>query len=188
MKKIILLTVLGPLFYSACVCRSCDDDLLTPEEGRREQVIAEQINDKIHEELQGEGFFKIASRYAYEPEPFISDSYSTILYHYTNIDDVRNVICRMVKEYLIAYNNNERIRPLLQDPITPDNLRISVYFFDNNHDTLPAPYISLVECVHGKISYYMLNDDEVSERVWHECYEDARSQTPCILDKECRLN
>ncbi len=179
MKKIIMLSVLVPLFYSSCAGRSSDDHFLTPEEAMRERSIAKKINDKIHEELQAEGFFKIASSQKYDPETLIYDSYSTILYHYTAIDEARNVICRVIKEYLIAYNNDELILPLLHNkPITTDNLHISVYFFDNDHDPLPGPYISHVECVDGEIAYYVLNDDEVSEQVWNECYEEVRSLTP----------
>lgn len=180
MKKILILSAVVPLFYSSCVCTSPDENnpRLTHKEAKKERSIAVQIKDKIFEELQGEGFFKIASSDKYDPDTFICDSYSTILYHPTSIEDARKVICRVVKEYLIAYNNDTRILALLNNaPITTDNLHISVYFLDNNHDTLPAPYISHAECIHGQISYYMLNDDEVSERVGHEFYEDARPLT-----------
>ena len=178
MKKFILLSALVPLLYSSCVSTCSHEPLLTPEEARKELAIAKRINDKIHDELQTEGFFKIASTSKYEPEPFICDSYSTILYHHTDVEDIRNVICRVVKEYLIAYNNNTHIFGLLNDtPITTDNLHISVYFFDNDHDTLPAPYISRVECSNSQITYYKLNNDEVSEPAWTESYDNARSLT-----------
>lgn len=178
MKKILALSALVPLFYSSCVCTNSHEPLLSPEEARKECRIAKKMNDKIHGELQAEGFFTITSTSTYDPNPFICDSYSTILYHHTDVDDVRNVICRVVKEYLIAYNNDKHIFPLLNDtPITTDNLHISVYFFDNDHDTLPAPYISRVDCSNGQITYYKLNDDEVSEPVWTESYENARSLT-----------
>lgn len=177
MKRILILSAVLPFLYCSCVRNS--DTGLTPEEARREQRIAGHINAKIHDELQGEGFFKKDSDAMYEPQALITDSYSTILLHYTEVDEVRDVICRIVKEYLIAYNNENQIRPLLgYKPITTDNLNISVYFYDNDHDTLPAPYISQVECVRGDINYYRLNDDEVSERIAQETYEDAMPLTP----------
>ena len=176
MKKLLLLTA---LLVSSC-CTTCRDDCgLTPEEARKERALAHQMNERIHDELQGEGYFTMDSTEYYGCPPYISDSYSTILYHYTAIEDARNVICRIVKEYLIAYNNDASIRPLFHGgPITPEDLHISVYFYDNNHDTLASPYISRVECNQGQINYYILNDDEVSERVSQEPYEYARDRTP----------
>ena len=92
----------------------------------------------------------------------------------TEIDDVRDLICKVVNQYLIAYNNNESIRPYLcHYPVTAKNIHLSIYFYDKSHDTLPSPFISRVDCKRGKIHYYMLNDDEVSRVVQTEDFEEA---------------
>ncbi len=167
MKKFILLSAL--LYIS---CQGPERYCLSPEEVKIETSIALEINDKIHEELQADGFFITSSREMPCPTLSITEKYKTIIYPYREIDDVRRVITKVVDKYLIAYNNSRAIRPYLCCyPVTADNLHISIYFYDKNQDTLPAPYFSQVECKFGTINYYMLDDDEVPRLVESECFE-----------------
>ncbi len=176
MKKILLLSAFIPFFFSSCVV-STADRITNMSEPSKDFPIAAQIKDKINQDLMKEGFFLTNSHGDYHPTiNLICDDYSTILYQYDDFDDVRQLICGVVKKYLIAFNNDAQVRPLLHDyPITPENLQIAIYFFDNNHDTLPAPYISLVECKNGTIEYFVLNEDEVSTCVLSEPFDDACS-------------
>ncbi len=174
MRKIALLSVILPLFYSSCSGPATNDCGLTPEDVKIERSIVLKINDKLHEEMRKDGFFSTESKGCVEPRLCICEKYDTILYHYTEIDDVRDLICKVVNQYLIAYNNNESIRPYLcHYPVTAKNIHLSIYFFDKSHDTLPRPFISRVDCKRGKIHYYMLNDDEVSRVVQTEDFEEA---------------
>lgn len=162
-----------PLFFTSCSERSSIDPTITIEEAQNDFHIAQTIKGKINDDLAKDGFFLTTTHGDYHPKiNLICDDYSTILYQYEDVEKVRELIYSVVKKYLVAFNNDATIKPILHNyPLTEENLQISIFFYDNEHQTLSAPYISSVACKNGVIRYYVLNDDEVPTEIAQEPFD-----------------
>jgi hypothetical protein len=90
-------------------------------------------------------------------------------------DGARAFIVPMLQLFLQRINENKEIRPFLQNyPFRIENIEISIFVYDNKGNDPLYPYIGMISCSNGKITYTAYNPDpEQARNKYKESYEEA---------------
>lgn len=91
-------------------------------------------------------------------------------------DEARRLILSISEEFLKKINENEEIRPQLQNfPFTIKNIEVAIFFTNPDGTDAKDPYIGVVGNTEGKIRYKTNDPDkEYGYKTWEEeTYEEA---------------
>ena len=96
-------------------------------------------------------------------------------YQEVNLAQARELATYAVKEYLAAINADPEIKPYLHDdPFTPKNIAIRIWFFQPDGRKLPSGKIDYVCVLEGELRYYSdLTDPSLVRTIHREKYEQA---------------
>lgn len=105
----------------------------------------------------------------------ISEGYTTFIYRFSSVEEVRPFFCSICEELLRSLNAEMGIRQLVQNfPLTANNLDVFIFFYDEDGAILPSIYISKVKLRDGILSYYNKDENDEAHLLLSEPYEEAK--------------
>jgi len=100
-----------------------------------------------------------------------------------NEQEARKLIIACVDDFLEAVNNDEELRPFLQDfPFTAKNLELRIFNFDKNQELQSFPFIAIVTDSRGKIGF--LTKDPNIKYGYKTDTEETYDEAVAILKQE----
>ncbi len=99
---------------------------------------------------------------------YVSDSKITL-------DEARPLLVECIEDLLKEVNNNEKIRPYLNDyPFTAKNLEFGILFLDKSGEFIAEGCLAGVTSLKGKVYYRIWNVNKNRlEEIYEEAYEEA---------------
>lgn len=95
-------------------------------------------------------------------------------YHEVNIKLARELVVSSVNEYLIAINNNKKIRPCLHEyPFTSKNVEINIFIYKLDHSYPPQDKIQCISAINGNVKYFLHEPGRPYKLVHKESFEEA---------------
>lgn len=98
-----------------------------------------------------------------------------------NLSQSRSLFVQTANEFLKQVNENEKLRPHLENyPITINNLHLSIRFFEQDLEDPSPEYISSVSVTNGKIYYSIWSKEknffeDIKVETWEEAQQIAAS-------------
>lgn len=92
-----------------------------------------------------------------------------------DITKSRELLLSIIKKYLIAINNNEKIRPYLHEyPFTAKNIEIDIWIRNPDGSSVSLDMIYYISAINGILYYYIDDPEKYSRKTVHqETYEEA---------------
>ena len=105
-------------------------------------------------------------------------------YRTLSIDQARGLIVICVREYLTQINKNTEIRTFLYNyPFSPENIEVSIYFYQPNGNEILNGQLCAVTTINGRIDYKTIRSEYQYELLKEETFEEALQ----ILEKQKAL-
>jgi hypothetical protein len=96
-------------------------------------------------------------------------------YKVVDMKMARELLVYSVEEYLSAINSSEKVRQYLHNyPFTSQNVKIVIYFYNQDRFKVPSGKISIVAARRGTIEFF-IDDPEINniKSIHEETYQEA---------------
>ncbi len=93
-----------------------------------------------------------------------------------SVAEARKLIIEIIEKFQQEVNANKKIHPYLSNyPIGPNNIRMSISFYEKPHTRVPEEFVGLIWQINGMIYYghYDAKEQRFKNDGYEERYEDA---------------
>lgn len=137
--------------------------------------IAHRLTYKVASKLEREKGLQFVGRGGQMMDDIQMMAMSFDLYHEVDLKTARKLLIDTTREYLLAINNNEEVRPYLhQYPFTAKNIEIRIWIYNPDRSAVEFDKISYICALDGTLTYEVEKPGKHMSTVIHEeAYEDA---------------